>query len=111
MNKKLLTAATLAVFASAAHAQSSVTLYGVIDEGISYVNNSKTATGHDNLVKYDDGEEVTYPIMKFVRSNAGTCLNQRPLVSRGDHVKYGDTLIDYNKKRTGLMVGVSLVDF
>ena len=55
MNKKVLTAATLAVFATAAHAQSSVTLYGLIDAGISYVNNSKTATGHDNLVKYDDG--------------------------------------------------------
>jgi predicted porin len=56
LNKKLLTAATLAVFASAAHAQSSVTLYGVIDAGVSYVNNSKTATGgHDNLFKYDDG--------------------------------------------------------
>jgi predicted porin len=50
-----LTAATLAVFATAAHAQSSVTLYGLIDAGISYVNNSKTATGHDNLFKYDDG--------------------------------------------------------
>lgn len=55
MNKKVLTAATLAVFATAAHAQSSVTLYGLIDAGISYVNNSKTATGHDNLFKYDDG--------------------------------------------------------
>ncbi|PRX33226.1 putative porin [Paraburkholderia sp. BL18I3N2] len=55
MNKKVFAAATLAVFATAAHAQSSVTLYGVIDAGISYVNNSKTATGHDNLFKYDDG--------------------------------------------------------
>jgi predicted porin len=56
LNKKVFAAATLAVFASAAHAQSSVTLYGIIDAGISYVNNSKTATGgHDNLVKYDDG--------------------------------------------------------
>jgi predicted porin len=55
LNKKILTAATFAVFASAAHAQSSVTLYGIIDAGISYVNNSKTATGHDNLTKYDDG--------------------------------------------------------
>ncbi|MFL9889801.1 porin [Paraburkholderia sp. RL17-383-BIF-A] len=55
MNKKVFAAATLAVFASAAHAQSSVTLYGLIDAGISYVNNSKTATGHDNLFKYDDG--------------------------------------------------------
>ncbi|WP_168791258.1 porin [Paraburkholderia aromaticivorans] len=55
MNKKIFAAATLAVFATAAHAQSSVTLYGLIDAGISYVNNSKTATGHDNLFKYDDG--------------------------------------------------------
>ena len=55
MNKKVLTTATLAVFATAAHAQSSVTLYGLIDAGISYVNNSKPATGHDNLFKYDDG--------------------------------------------------------
>ncbi|CAB3776796.1 Outer membrane porin protein [Paraburkholderia ultramafica] len=55
MNKKVLTAATLAVFATAAHAQSSVTLYGLIDAGISYVNNSKTSTGHDHLFKYDDG--------------------------------------------------------
>jgi predicted porin len=55
LNKKVFAAATLAVFATAAHAQSSVTLYGLIDAGISYVNNSKTATGHDNLFKYDDG--------------------------------------------------------
>ncbi|MCC8394728.1 porin [Paraburkholderia sp. MMS20-SJTR3] len=55
MNKKILTAATFALFASAAHAQSSVTLYGLIDAGISYVNNSKTASGSDHLFKYDDG--------------------------------------------------------
>ena len=56
MNKKVLTAATLAIFASAAHAQSSVSLYGIIDAGVSYVNNSKTATGgSSSLTKYDDG--------------------------------------------------------
>jgi len=55
LNKKILTAATLALFATAAHAQSSVTLYGLIDAGISYANNSKTATGHDSIFKYDDG--------------------------------------------------------
>ena len=56
MNKKVLTAATLAIFASAAHAQSSVSLYGIIDAGISYVNNSKNAAGgSDRLFKYDDG--------------------------------------------------------
>ncbi|MBN3819632.1 porin [Paraburkholderia sp. Se-20369] len=55
MNKKLLTAAILAATASAANAQSSVTLYGLIDAGISYVNHSKSGTGSDKLFKFDDG--------------------------------------------------------
>ena len=50
MNKKLLTIAVLAATTGAAHAQSSVTLYGVIDAGISYVNHSKTATGSGKLL-------------------------------------------------------------
>jgi predicted porin len=55
LNKKLLTIAVLTATASAAHAQSSVTLYGVIDAGISYVNHSKAGTGSGKLFKYDDG--------------------------------------------------------
>jgi predicted porin len=56
MKKTLLATAVLGSLSLGAHAQSSVTLYGVIDAGISYVNNAKTATGgHDSLVKYDDG--------------------------------------------------------
>ncbi|WP_431824117.1 porin [Burkholderia sp. F1] len=57
MNKKLLTAAVLAATASAAHAQSSVTLYGLIDAGISYVNHSspKTTGVGSKLFKFDDG--------------------------------------------------------
>ncbi|MBU6302609.1 MAG: DNA-directed RNA polymerase subunit beta [Verrucomicrobia bacterium] len=35
-----------------------------------------------------------YPLRKFMRSNAGTCLNQRPIVRRGDAVKEGDILAD-----------------
>ncbi|PCE29702.1 porin [Burkholderia ubonensis] len=57
MNKKLLTAAVLAATASAAHAQSSVTLYGLIDAGISYVNHSspKASGVGSKLFKFDDG--------------------------------------------------------
>ncbi|WP_118184746.1 porin [Paraburkholderia phosphatilytica] len=58
MKKKVIataTSAVLATFAGAAHAQSSVTLYGLIDAGISYVNNSKTSTGASSLTKFDDG--------------------------------------------------------
>lgn len=61
MKKNILASAALAAFAAlaatCAHAQSSVTLYGVIDAGISYVNNnssSPTRAG-DSLWKYDDG--------------------------------------------------------
>ncbi|GAB7526413.1 porin [Paraburkholderia sp. 2C] len=53
MNKKVLTTALLATFAGAAHAQSSVTLYGIIDAGISYVNHS--GANSQKLFKYDDG--------------------------------------------------------
>ena len=35
-----------------------------------------------------------YPFRKFMRSNAGTCMNQTPLVKRGDKVKAGDILAD-----------------
>jgi DNA-directed RNA polymerase subunit beta len=35
-----------------------------------------------------------YPLRKFMRSNAGTCLNQKPICNRGDKVKFGDVLAD-----------------
>nr|WP_186106270.1 porin [Burkholderia gladioli] len=49
-------AAAIATFACLAHAQSSVTLYGLIDTGISYVNHSAVGTtGSAKRFKYDDG--------------------------------------------------------
>ncbi|MEN3940794.1 DNA-directed RNA polymerase subunit beta [Prosthecobacter sp. SYSU 5D2] len=43
-----------------------------------------------------DTEKGTYvyPLRKFGRSNAGTCINQRPLVKRGQKIKKGDVLAD-----------------
>src|ERR1700744_2506519 len=55
MKKTILATAVLGSISLSAHAQSSVTLYGLIDAGISYVNNARAGTSHDNLVKYDDG--------------------------------------------------------
>ncbi|MEZ5299166.1 MAG: DNA-directed RNA polymerase subunit beta [Verrucomicrobiales bacterium] len=37
---------------------------------------------------------VVYQLRKFMRSNAGTCINQKPLIKRGDKVKVGDLLAD-----------------
>jgi len=46
------------------------------------------------VVKYDAGETVDYKLIKFSRSNQGTCTNQRPIVALGERVKEGDVLAD-----------------
>ena len=45
-------------------------------------------------VKYDSGEIKNYKLIKFARSNQGTCVNQRPIVSLGDRVHEGDVIAD-----------------
>ena len=42
----------------------------------------------------ENGNEHIYPLMKFVRTNQGTCVNQRPIVSKGDKVKKGQVMAD-----------------
>ena len=46
------------------------------------------------VVRYDSGEVKDYKLTKFLRSNHGTCINQRPIVSVGDRVHARDTLAD-----------------
>ena len=45
-------------------------------------------------VRATGGETDTYPLMKYTRSNQGTCFNQRPIVVRGQKVRSGDVLAD-----------------
>jgi len=45
-------------------------------------------------VRYDAGESKDYKLIKFARSNQGTCINQRPIVSVGERVAEGDVLAD-----------------
>ena len=45
-------------------------------------------------VRYDAGESVDYKLIKFARSNQGTCINQRPIVRPGERVSAGDVLAD-----------------
>ena len=43
----------------------------------------------------DDGEGVdTYQLLKFKRSNQGTCINQRPIVIKDEHVEEGEVIAD-----------------
>ncbi|HNT88483.1 MAG TPA: DNA-directed RNA polymerase subunit beta, partial [Candidatus Hydrogenedentes bacterium] len=39
-------------------------------------------------------EEDVYELKKYVRSNQNTCINQRPIVAKGDHVQAGDIIAD-----------------
>ena len=41
-----------------------------------------------------DGEVDTYELIKFMRSNQGTCINQRPIVSIGQEVEAGEVIAD-----------------
>jgi DNA-directed RNA polymerase subunit beta len=45
-------------------------------------------------VRDDEGEEITYPVQKYQRSNQDTCLNQRPIVFVGDRVRSGQIIAD-----------------
>lgn len=48
----------------------------------------------DKIVIQEGKKERVYPLKKFIRTNQGTCLNQRPKVRQGERVKKGDLLAD-----------------
>ncbi len=50
--------------------------------------------GGNIQIKETGGKTRNYPLVKFLRSNASTCLNQRPIISKGDKVKKGQILTD-----------------
>ena len=46
------------------------------------------------IITNDLGQEHIYRLIKFKRSNQGNCVNQRPIVSKGERVKAGDVIAD-----------------
>jgi DNA-directed RNA polymerase subunit beta len=52
-------------------------------------------------VESDEGELDAYPLKKFVRSNQGTCINQRPAVDVGQRVEAGDPIADSSSTDRG----------
>ncbi len=48
----------------------------------------------DCVTVVSNGNEHKYELIKFKRSNQGTCINQRPIVKKGDTVKVGDVIAD-----------------
>ncbi len=53
-----------------------------------------SVTAERILVEEDSGELRTYPLQKFVRSNQGTCINQRPIVEVGQRITTREAIAD-----------------
>ncbi|MGP1612506.1 MAG: DNA-directed RNA polymerase subunit beta [Catonella sp.] len=55
----------------------------------------ENASGDRIIIRNDeDNRLVEYPLLKFARSNQGTCINQRPIVNKGDHVEAKQVIAD-----------------
>ena len=52
------------------------------------------AAGSEIVILTDSGRKDTYHLIKFKRSNQGTCVNQRPIVNEGDRVIKGQVIAD-----------------
>jgi DNA-directed RNA polymerase subunit beta len=52
-------------------------------------------TGTEILIRRDSDHQIDrFNLLKFKRSNQGTCVNQKPIVSKGQRVKVGDVIAD-----------------
>lgn len=73
---------------SKAAVDSGVTIVCKHDGTVEYSSSTKI------VVKCDDGTKDEYDVIKFSRSNQGNCMNQRPIVFKGDRVKKGEVIAD-----------------
>ena len=60
-----------------------------------------SVTGREIVVTDVEGNDVVHPLIKFARTNQGTCFDQRPTVSAGDVVAKGDILADSSSTEDG----------
>jgi len=69
-----------------------------VDSGVALIaKRAGTVTGLDATkitICTDDGHVDEYNLVKFMRSNQGTCINQRPVVSIGQHVEEKEVIAD-----------------
>ena len=63
----------------------------------------ENVTGDCITVKYKNGETKKHKLQKFKRTNGGTCINQRPIVVKGEKVKKGDSIADGPSTQNGEM--------
>ena len=60
-----------------------------------------TVTGSYLEIRSDEGELISYPLRKFARTNQSTCIDQRPIVHKGERVEIGQVLADSSSTEDG----------
>ena len=69
-----------------------------VDSGVCVVAKNggivESAASAEIIIKNDEGVKDVYKLSKFTRSNQGTCINQRPIVSKGERVEAGQVIAD-----------------
>ncbi len=60
-----------------------------------------SVTSSEIVVVNDKGDKDSYQLMKFVRTNQGTCISQHPIVSKGERVEAGQVLADSSATEYG----------
>src|SRR5207302_6368415 len=67
---------------------------GVVEEVGGPDRRTEEVSSGEIVVRESDGNLRTYKLLKFRRSNQGTCINQKPIVAAGDKVKKGQVIAD-----------------
>ncbi|MDP2932225.1 MAG: DNA-directed RNA polymerase subunit beta [Chloroflexota bacterium] len=72
---------------------------GIVSSVTGYVENGQNKGKIE--ITTDAGKTDTYELLKFVRTNQGTCVNHHPVVSRGDRVEAGQVIADGSATEMG----------
>ncbi|MCD8090733.1 MAG: DNA-directed RNA polymerase subunit beta [Clostridiales bacterium] len=70
----------------------------VVAKNSGYVD---TVDAAEIVIITDKGEKDRYPLIKFTRSNQSTCINQKPIVDKGDRIEAGDIIADGPSTKDG----------
>ncbi|MGX4601627.1 DNA-directed RNA polymerase subunit beta [Faecalimicrobium sp. JNUCC 81] len=55
---------------------------------------AERVTADEIIIKREDGNRDKYKLLKFKRSNSGTCINQTPIINKGEQISHGDVIAD-----------------
>ncbi|MQG21327.1 MAG: DNA-directed RNA polymerase subunit beta [SAR202 cluster bacterium] len=60
-----------------------------------------SVTANSIRIRDEKGKDHPHPVRKFERSNQGTCINQRPIVGKGNTVEIGQPIVDSSSTQNG----------